>query len=85
MIVVPLSRRLVRRSFIAQAAKVEPLRDAARAANAIKDRVRWSDKLRADHRLIAALEKLMQQMGPAGAEGPSPERREGGAVHRNPH
>jgi len=30
-------QRLVRRSFIAQAAKVEPLRDVARAADAIKD------------------------------------------------
>jgi hypothetical protein len=58
---------LVRRSFIAQAAKAEPLRDVARAANAVKDRVRWSEKLRADHRLLAALEKLMQHVGPAGS------------------
>lgn len=62
--------RLVRRSFMAQAAKVEPLRDIARAADAIKGRVRWSDKLRADHRLLAALEKLMQQLGPAGSRVP---------------
>ncbi|MBT8163196.1 MULTISPECIES: EcsC family protein [Arthrobacter] len=63
-------QRLVRRSFMAQAAKAEPLRDVARAADAIKGRVRWSDKLRADHRLLAALEKLMQQLGPAGSKVP---------------
>jgi hypothetical protein len=63
-------QRLVRRSFMAQAAKVEPLRDVARAAEAIKGRVRWSDKLRADHRLLAALEKLLQHLGPAGSRVP---------------
>lgn len=63
-------QRLVRRSFMAQAAKAEPLREAARAAHAVKGRVRWSDKLRADHRLLAALEKLMQQLGPAGSKVP---------------
>lgn len=63
-------QRLVRRSFIEQAAKAEPLRDAARAAHAIKGRVRWSEKLRADHRVITAVEKLMQQLGPAGARVP---------------
>lgn len=63
-------QRLVRRSFMAQAAKAEPLRDVARAADAIKGRVRWSDKLRADHRLIAGIEKLMQQLGPAGSRVP---------------
>lgn len=60
-------QRLVRRSFMAQAAKAEPLRDVARATDAIKGRIRWSDKLRADHRLVAALEKLMQQLGPQGS------------------
>jgi len=63
-------QRLVRRSFMAQAAKVEPLRDVARAAEAINGRVRWSDKLRADHRLLAGLEKLMQHLGPAGSRVP---------------
>lgn len=63
-------QRLVRRSFIAQAAKAEPLRDVARAADAIRGRVRWSEKLRANHRLIAGLEKLMQQLGPAGTRVP---------------
>jgi EcsC protein family len=60
-------QRLVRRSFIAQAAKVEPLRDTARAAAAVAGRQKWSAKLRADHRLLAGLEKLMQQTGPAGS------------------
>ncbi|SDH30921.1 EcsC protein family protein [Lentzea fradiae] len=59
--------RLVQRSFVAQAAKVKPLHETARAASAVKGRVRWSPKLRADHRLLAALEKLMQQIGPAGS------------------
>ena len=61
-------QRLVRRSFMAQAAKAEPLRDVSRATHAIRGRVRWSDKLRADHRLLAALEKLMQHLGPTGNE-----------------
>ncbi|GAA2449727.1 hypothetical protein GCM10010405_36490 [Streptomyces macrosporus] len=63
-------QRLVQRSFKAQAAKAKPLRDAARAAEAVKGRVRWSNKLRQDHRLLAALEKLMQQLGPAGSRVP---------------
>lgn len=63
-------QRLVRRSFMAQAAKVEPLRDVARAAEAIKGRVRWSDKLRSDHRLLGALEKLLKHLGPAGSTVP---------------
>lgn len=63
-------QRLVRRSFMAQAAKVEPLRDVARAADAVKGRVRWSDKLRHDHRLLAALEKLMRQLGQSGSRVP---------------
>ncbi len=63
-------QRLVQRSFMAQAAKAKPLRDTARAAHAIKGRVNWSQKLRQDHRLVATLEKLMQQLGPAGARVP---------------
>ncbi|MFF2956829.1 EcsC family protein [Kitasatospora sp. NPDC057965] len=61
-------QRLVRRSFAAQATKVEPLRDTARAANAVKGRVRWSAKLRQDHQLLAAIEKLMKQLGPVGSK-----------------
>ncbi|MFD6935410.1 EcsC family protein [Streptomyces goshikiensis] len=63
-------QRLVRRSFMAQAAKAEPLRETARAANAVKGRIRWSQKLRQDHHLLAALEKLLQQLGPAGSRVP---------------
>lgn len=63
-------QRLVQRSFVAQAAKAGPVREAARAAHAVKGRVRWSDKLRSDHRLLAVLEKLLGQMGPAGAKVP---------------
>ncbi|WP_261992341.1 EcsC family protein [Streptomyces sp. MS191] len=63
-------QRLVQRSFMAQAAKAKPLRDAARAADAVKGRVNWSQKLRQDHRLLTSLEKLMQQLGPAGSRVP---------------
>jgi hypothetical protein len=57
---------LVRRSFMSQAAKARPMRDTARAWNAAKQRVHWSPKLRNDHRLLVAIEKLMQQAGPVG-------------------
>ncbi|GGW66966.1 EcsC family protein [Streptomyces griseoloalbus] len=63
-------QRLVQQSFMAQAAKAKPLRDTARAASAVKGRVNWSHKLRTDHRLLAALEKLMKQLGPAGSRVP---------------
>jgi hypothetical protein len=63
-------QRLVRRSFMAQAAKAEPLREAARAAGAVKGRVNWSPKLRQEHSLLAAIEKVMRQLGPAGAKVP---------------
>ncbi|MFE0384528.1 EcsC family protein [Streptomyces bungoensis] len=63
-------QRLVQRSFMTQAAKAKPLREASRAAHAIKGRVNWSQKLRQDHRLLAAIEKLMQQLGPAGSRVP---------------
>ncbi|MDW8804201.1 EcsC family protein [Streptomyces scabiei] len=63
-------QRLVHRSFMAQAAKAKPLRETAQAAHAIKGRVRWSNKLRHDHRLLAGIEKLMQQLGPAGSRVP---------------
>ncbi|MDN3267432.1 EcsC family protein [Streptomyces sp. MA15] len=63
-------QHLVQQSFMAQAAKAKPMRDTARAASAVKGRVRWSKKLRNDHRLLAALEKLMKQLGPAGSRVP---------------
>lgn len=61
---------LVRQSFMAQALKAEPLRETAQAAQAIKGRVRWSAKLREDHRLIAQVEKLLQKLGPSGTRVP---------------
>ena len=63
-------QRLVRRSFIAQAAKAEPLREDARAPSAMNHRVNRSAKLRTDHKLLAVLEKLLQHLGPAGARVP---------------
>ncbi|MFD3787722.1 EcsC family protein [Streptomyces cyaneofuscatus] len=63
-------QRLVQRSFMAQATKAKPLHETARAANAVKGRINWSQKLRQDHRLLEALEKLMQQLGPAGSRVP---------------
>ncbi|AFR30508.1 EcsC family protein [Arthrobacter sp. Rue61a] len=63
-------QRLVRRSFIAQAVKTEPLRETARAFSAVKDRVRWSEKLRADHRVLVGVENLLKHLGPAGARVP---------------
>ncbi|MEU3605999.1 EcsC family protein [Streptomyces sp. NPDC035033] len=61
-------QRLVHQSFMAQVAKAEPLNKTAQAAQALKGRVNWSDKLRADHKLAAALEKLMQHLSPAGSK-----------------
>lgn len=53
---------------MAQAAKAEPLHKTAQAAQALKGRVNWSAKLRNDHQLAAALEKLMQHLSPAGSK-----------------
>ncbi|MEU2117124.1 EcsC family protein [Streptomyces sp. NPDC016459] len=61
-------QRLVRRSFMAQATKVEPLHKTAQAAQALHGRVNWSAKLRSDHQLAAALEKLLQHLSPAGSK-----------------
>lgn len=63
-------QRLVRRSFMAQAAKAQPMRNVAQAAGAAKGRVNWSPKLRADHRLLTTLEGLLKQLGPAGGRVP---------------
>jgi hypothetical protein len=59
---------LVRRSFVAQAAKAKPMSEASKAAFAVRDRVKWSAKLRDDHRLLVGLEKLLQKLGPAGGK-----------------
>lgn len=53
-------RRMVSRSFIEQAPKAAAARNANLAAQAAKGRQHWSKKLREDHRLLAAVEKLMK-------------------------
>lgn len=57
---------LVGRAFLAQAAKAKPLVDAHKAGLAIRLRIRWSDKIRTDHRVVAALEKLLAKWHPNG-------------------
>lgn len=54
-------RRMVARSFGDQVPKASTARSANLAAAAAKGRKRWSQKLRDDHRVLAALEKLMKQ------------------------
>ncbi len=61
--------RMVQRAYSEQAAKVATQRQAASAFRAAAGRQRWSQKLREDHRLLAAVEKLMKQ---AGGGGPVP-------------
>lgn len=53
--------KMVQRAYMQQAPKVGAVREAARAAQLGAGRVRWSDKLRQDARLLAAVEKLMKQ------------------------
>lgn len=55
--------RIVRRGYRAQAPKAGAVRGASQAFKASKDRINWSKKLREDHRLMAAVEKLMKQVG----------------------
>jgi hypothetical protein len=56
-------RRMVARSFRRQLPKAKTARSANLASAAAKGRKRWSEKLRNDHRILAALEKLMKQWG----------------------
>ncbi|MFI6521431.1 EcsC family protein [Spirillospora sp. NPDC050679] len=53
--------RMVMRAYRNQAPKAETARKAGAAFNAAKGRVRWSPKLRDDHKLMAAVENLMKQ------------------------
>ncbi|TDD39005.1 hypothetical protein E1287_04120 [Actinomadura sp. KC06] len=53
--------RMVMRAYRNQAPKAKTVLKAGSAFNATKNRVRWSQKLRDDHKLMAAVEKLMQQ------------------------
>ena len=54
-------RRMISRSFGEEAPKAAAVRSANLAAAAAKGRKNWSAKLRNDHRILAALEKLMKQ------------------------
>lgn len=53
--------RMVLRTYKEQVPKAATVRQANAAFAAGKGRVRWSSKLRDDHRLMAAVEKLMKQ------------------------
>ncbi|WP_344067592.1 EcsC family protein [Nostocoides vanveenii] len=55
--------KMVTRSYRNQAAKARTTRSAGAAFRASKDRLNWSKKLREDHRLMAAMEKLLKQVG----------------------
>jgi len=53
--------RMVQRAYAEQAPKVATQRQAGSAFRAAAGRQRWSQKLREDHRLLEAIEKLMKQ------------------------
>jgi hypothetical protein len=55
--------RMVVRAYRSQAPKATTVKSAGAAFSAAKGRVNWSQKLRDDHRLMAAVEKLMKQVG----------------------
>lgn len=55
--------RMVVRAYRNQASKAGTFKSAGAAFDAAKGRVNWSQKLRDDHRLMAAVEKLMKQLG----------------------
>jgi hypothetical protein len=55
--------RMVQRAYSEQAVKVGTQRKAGSAFAAAAGRERWSEKLRQDHRLLAAVEKVMKQAG----------------------
>lgn len=55
--------RMVVRSYRTQVPKAGTVKRAGAAFNAARGRVNWSQKLRDDHRLMAAMEKLLKQVG----------------------
>lgn len=55
--------RMVARAYKNQVVKAGSVKNAAAAFDAAKGRVNWSQKLREDHRLMAAVEKLLKQVG----------------------
>jgi len=52
--------RMIKNSYAEQAAKAGAVLKTSRAYDAGKGRVRWSEKLREDHRVLGALERLMK-------------------------
>lgn len=58
--------RMVVRSYRNQAPKAGTVQKASSAFNTAKGRVNWSQKLREDHRLMAAVEKLLKRTGDGG-------------------
>ena len=58
--------RMVGHAYRNQVPKVGTVKNASSAFNAAKGRVNWSQKLREDHRLMAALEKLLKRAGDGG-------------------
>lgn len=58
--------RMVVRAYRNQVPKAGTVKNASAAFNAAKGRVNWSQKLREDHRLMAAVEKLMKRAGDGG-------------------
>lgn len=55
--------RMVARAYKNQVAKAGGVKQAAAAFDAAKGRVNWSQKLRDDHRLMAAVERLLKSAG----------------------
>jgi len=55
--------RMVQRAYREQLAKVSTQREARLAFAAAAGRKHWSEKLRQDHRLLGAVEKLMKHAG----------------------
>lgn len=55
--------RMVARAYRNQAGKAGSVKKAGAAFEAAKGRVKWSSKLREDHRLMAAVEKLLKRVG----------------------
>lgn len=55
--------RMVGRVYRDQAAKAGVVKNAGDAFTAAKNRINWSEKLRKDHRLMAAVEKLLKKLG----------------------
>ncbi len=55
--------RMVARAYRNQVVKAGSVKKASAAFDAAKGRVNWSQKLRDDHRLVAAVEKLLKRAG----------------------